>query len=308
MYIKTILIIFIILLIFFDFGLWALLIGMLVGSFISMIYGIIKVHSKVRMIFFFNTKLFREMVSFSSKVYFSEGLGFLNIYVSNLTTAALLSPSALAFFSMGKGKAEWLNRITSAVSTILYPRISNLHGANKDPVTVTTDAFRILLLILCFVGILFSLFIYPTVLLLYGAEFLPMVPIFFIVLPSLILFSVANLQRQYFLGIGRTDILLKISIIPLLLQIGLCFLFIPRYSFLGAAYAAALTFLLTAILTIVVYCRLSGASYKNLLIPSKQDFVLIVRLMKEYFVRWFIRLRRLFSNTDNMVAEVETEI
>ena len=193
------------LLLFFDLGLWSLAIAIHISSACAFVYAAVKVRRTQRMVVHHNVKLFFTMLRFSMKVYVSEASGFLTIYISNLITALFLGPAQLAFFSMGKGKAEWLNRITNAIATVLYPRVSHLQGSGQDASITTTDASRISLLILSVAAFFLSLFIYPATLLLYGREFSPLVIVFFLILPGFIFHSVTSLQRQYFLGIGRAE-------------------------------------------------------------------------------------------------------
>jgi O-antigen/teichoic acid export membrane protein len=267
----------------FKMGLTSLAIGMLAGSFLSLIYGAVKVHRIDKMVFSFNGKLLREMFRFSSKVYLSEAVGFLNNYLSNFITALLLTPTALAFFSMGKGKAEWLNRITNAVGTVLYPRVASLNGADRDPAATTTAAVRLSLFILLLGGLGLALLIYPVTRILYGAAFLPLIPCFFIVLPAVVVHNGTSVLRQHFLGIGRSDIPLKISLVPLLLQGTLCFLLIPPLGYLGGALAVTVTFAATAVITVVTYRRITQVTYREILIPGKSDFEFLFHFAKEKF-------------------------
>jgi len=270
------------LLLIFDLGLWALTIGILISGVLSLVYGAAKVHATDKIRPVFNFRLFRDMFRFSYTVYFSEATGFLNMYLSNLITAILLMPSALAFFSMGKGKAEWLNRITNAMSTVLYPRISNQAGNLINSTEITTRAFRLSIILLTVLGSIGCAFIYPAAIIMYGKQFAPLALSFWIIIPGLVVYSSSNIQRQYFLGIGRPDIPLKISFLPLILQGVLCYLFIPRMGFTGAALAVSVTFFVTGLITVVVYKRLSSNSYRDIVIPKKSDFDFLLSLTKEY--------------------------
>src|SRR3989338_3243667 len=134
------------LLLFFDLNLWALAVGLHVGNLTALVYGMIVVHRRIPWRWIGPGGQLPKMLRYSMKIYFSEAPGFLTVYLSNLITAILLTTAALPFFSMGKAKAEWLNRITNAIGTILYPRISNLNGANQDASKTTTRAFRLALI------------------------------------------------------------------------------------------------------------------------------------------------------------------
>ena len=284
-----------ILLLYFKLGLWSLTISLLVSGFISMGYGIYKVHQNVKIIWHFNPGLIKEMFNYSYKVYFSEGTGFLTVYLSNLLTAIFLSPISLAFFSMGKGKAEWLNRITNAVSTVLFPRISNQNAKEEDSEYITAKSHRISIIVLTIMGGLGAVLIYPAVLILYGREFLPMVKSFWIVILGVIIFSSANILRQYFMGIGRPDIPLKISFIPLILQLALCYWLIPIFGFIGSSVAVSVTFFLTGVITVVVFNRVTSISYKEILMPKRSDILLLKDIVKEKLKLVINRLKSIFS-------------
>jgi len=289
---KTVLTI--LLLIYFKVGLWSLTISLLISGLISLCYGAYKVHQE-KIEWHFSLDLLKNMFNYSYKIYFSEGIAFLSIYLSNLLTAIFLSPISLAFFSMGKGKAEYLNRITNAVSTVLFPRISNQNAEGKDSKFLTTKAFRISIIVLTVLGGLGSVLIYPTVLILYGREFLQLVKPFWITILGLILFSSTNIHRQYFMGIGRPDIPLKISIFPLILQLTLCYWLIPIFGIIGASVAVSVTFFLTGVITFVVFNRVTSISYKEILLPKRSDILLLKDIVKEKSRLVINRLKSIFS-------------
>lgn len=283
------------LLVVFQMGLWAIAIGMFTGAFFSLAYGLIRVHQKEKFRLSFKWVLFKEMSRYSSKIYVSEASGFLTIYLSNLIMAVSLSPTALAFFSMGKGKTEYLNRIIHSIGTILYPRISNLQGMQQDPAKTMTLAFRISLIVLTAIGLIMSFGIYPATLILYGSEFTPMIYPFFIIIPGMVLYGTTSLLGPFFLGIGRAEITMKISLVSLILQGGLCYLLMPSYGLIGGAAAVSISFLLSSLITVVVYGRIAKTSLVELFLPKKSDFLLLINLLKEKARGMILkkRLRRL---------------
>lgn len=294
------------LLVVFKMGLLALAIGMFTGTFFSLIYGLARIHRKEKFYLSFKWALFKEMLRYSSKIYASEGIGFLTVYLSNLITAIVLSPTAIAFFSMGKGKTEHLHRITNAIGTILYPRLSNLEGTQQDSARTMTLAFRISLIVLMVIGLVMSAFIYPITLILYGSEFKPLTTPFFIIMPAMVLFCATNLQRSYFLGIGRPDIPMKISALPLILQAVLCFLLIPPWGFVGGAVAVSLTFLLTSLITVAVYKSLTGTSLRELLVPQAADGRFLYIIIREKLGSAAVWAHRLFRKDASQHTYIET--
>ena len=118
---------------------------------------------------------------------------------------------------------------------------------------------------------------------------------FWIVILGVIIFSSANVLRQYFMGIGRPDIPLKISIIPLILQLALCYWLIPIFGFMGASVAVSVTFFLTGVITVVVFHRVTSISYKEILIPKRSDILLLKDIVKEKSKLVINRLKSIFT-------------
>jgi|GEM_PF-1635890 len=271
----------ILLLVVFHFGLWALPVSLLVSGVVGVLYGVIRVHSRERVRWSFNWRLWSAMLGFSYKVYLAEGIGFLSTYLSNLITAVYLPPSAVAFFSMGKGKAEYLNQATTAICSVLYPTIANRNRDSLDSIEITTTVFRISLFLLALVGAVGVALIYPTTIVLYGRRFAPLAVSFWIVIPGVVIHSAANIQRQYFLGIGKPDVPLKIATLPLLLQGLLCYVLIPKLGYVGAAISVSSTLFLTGMITLVVFKKVSGVSYREIACPTRRDLHMILEKLFE---------------------------
>lgn len=292
----------IVLLFVYHLGIWGLAGGLIAGSLTSTLYGMARVHRYESMRYRVRWPLIRHMIRFSSGVYFSEATGFLNTYIANLLTALFLPPSALAFFSMAKGKAEWLYRVTNATSTVLYPRVANQSADAAASARITTRTYRISFLAMVVMACGFAVAIYPATVLLYGPAFVSLVVPFWLMLPGVVLFGAVGNLRQYFLGLGRSDIPMKISAVPLVLQTGLCYLLIPRWGLLGAALSVLVPFVLTAVITIIVYHIYSRESYRAILIPTTEDVVWLWRMgltqLREAWAKIApaVRWRRLAEN------------
>ena len=263
--------------------LWALPISAVTSGALATLYGAVKVHRVQRMGREASWRLAREMLGFSATVYVGEAVGFLNLYASNLLTGLYLPPSAMAFLSVGKGKAELLNQISTAVSTVLYPVISNRERKPVDAEAVTTRAFRLCLIVLSGFGLLGIALAYPLIVTLYGWRFAPAATAFCIVIPGVVIQGAANVQRQYFVAMGRPDLPLKIAVPPLALQAIACVVLIPRLGFGGAALAASVALIVSGILYVAAYRQFAGTSYREMLVPKREDFVWIGHRAKELF-------------------------
>ena len=140
-----------------------------------------------------------------------------------------------------------------------------------------------------FSGILACIFIYPLTLLLYGKDFIPLVIPFWILAPSIIIFYSSALVNPYFLGSGRPDIPLKISLIPIIPQAFFCYLFIPKFGISGAALSASLSFLILSFIQIIVFKKFTGLTYREILVTKAEDKKLIYNFIKRKLKPFFSR-------------------
>jgi O-antigen/teichoic acid export membrane protein len=80
-----------------------------------------------------------------------------------------------------------------------------------------------------------------------------------------------GMLSQYFLGVGRPRLLLLLSAIQLLIQLGIAVLIIPAFGLAGAAMASSLTFIIVALLTAVSFSRATAVSLRSTLVATPSD-------------------------------------
>tara|TARA_B110000003_G_C16357710_1_gene421409 strand:+ start:17 stop:628 length:612 start_codon:yes stop_codon:yes gene_type:complete len=188
-----------------------------------------------------------------------------------------LSPAKVAFYSLAQDRATLLDKLPNAVNVLLYPRVSNSNDLESS--TSTTRAFRILLILSTFSALILATFIYPLVLVMYGETYIPMVIPLIIILPGIITNGTTSVFTSYFTGTGRSDLIMKLSIFPFILQIFLGIIFIQRYNIFGAAFSFTIAMTFYGAIQIHYFVKISGNSYKAL-IPTEEDFQYIIKFIK----------------------------
>ena len=269
------------LLLVFEIGVLALVISTLAGGIAGILYGLFRILQTDKIICHLNIKMIREFFKFSWKLYISGLVGHFQLYVSGILVAIYLLPSSVTFFRMGQQKALILSMVAAALGAFLYPLVAKDSDGRAGE--VTAKACRICFLVISLLAIVGALLIKPAVSILYGVDYLPQVLPFLIMLPGVIFYSSASILTSYFMGKGRTEIILKLSLIPLLLQVILCKLLIPVYGILGAAFAAAFSYFLIGMVNIFVFVYISKICFSDVLIPKKTDVVLLIDFVKKSF-------------------------
>mgnify|MGYP006093624521 CR=1 FL=1 len=268
------------LLLIFDLGLWSVLVSSVISVLVALILGIwrfnqMNVNSK--MTYKLNKNLLKDFFNYSYKLYIGGLISFLNIYIMKSILSLYLSPAKVAFYSLAQDRATLLNKLPDAVNVLLYPRVSNSNELESSNSTI--KAFRLLLILSTFSAIILAVFIYPLVLLMYGEAYLPIVMPLIIILPGVLVSGTASVFTSYFIGIGRSDLIMKLSIFPLILQIFLGFILIQKYSIFGAAFSFTIAMSMYGLIQTYYFIKISANSYKTLM-PRQEDFLYIINFIK----------------------------
>ena len=264
-------------------GLVALVATTLLGGFIGVFYGAYRIAKTERLICRLNIRMLRDFLNFAAKLYASGLISHFQLYVSGVLVAMYLIPSAVTFYRMGQQNALMFCMVTSALGTFLYPLVAKESGLRANE--VTARICRLSFLMLSVLAVISAVIIRPAVYLLYGKAFLPQVSPFLILLPGVIFYGSANVLTSYFLGRGKPGIVLKLSLIPLVVQLALCLLLIPRLNIAGAAISTSLSYLLAGAFNIIIFASLAKIRLKDAVLPNKSDITILLSHLKKFFLQ-----------------------
>jgi O-antigen/teichoic acid export membrane protein len=282
------------LLVFFGLGLLAVIIPSLLSMLLGLLYGVVMFGRVKRDGPLFNLPLVKDLFSYGSKIYAATLIGSLNSYVTNLIVVFYLPPAQVAFFNMGQNKGVLMNKIPDAMSTILFPRVSKTDD-HADSAKLIARAFRVALLILSLIGVIAFISFKPIVYILYGRNYLPMVAPFLILLPGVIISSSAGIISQYFAGVGRVDLAIKIPIIPFLVQVVAAILLVPPLGIAGAAVAFLVAMFCLSAIQIAVFLKISGCTLKGDLMIQREDILTVKSFMANQCCRFQTNVLRNLS-------------
>jgi O-antigen/teichoic acid export membrane protein len=262
----------------FEMGIMGALMGSVIGLVSAILYGMVKIQQIEKLKPNLNIKLMCEMAKYATYHYIGGLIGYFQNSVTSLIAAVYIVPAQVAFYAVGKSICEIATRMVPvAVNTILYPRVSRAEEPTDSRMLVAR-LFRVTLLILCVSSSVLAMVIKPVVFVLYGSEYYPLIGPFLIMIPGVVLVQSASVISSYFSGSGRPDLLPKISILPLLFQIAVAVILIPKYG----VYGASVSFVLSAVLYFVaqVFCFLgfSGLKVKAVVIQWS-DVVIVWRFV-----------------------------
>ena len=254
-----------------DFGIIGALIGSIFGLFISIIYGSVKVSSFDKIRPNFNASLLIEMVKYSTQLYITGLIIFFQNNIATLIAALYVAPAQIAFFALGKSISEISTKmVPTAVNTILFPRISSSNDERKS-IDLVIRSFRVTLLIISTTTIILFFLIKPIVFILYGINYYPLIDIFVIIIASVALVQASSVFISYLAGSGNVQLLPKISILPLLLQIILSFFLVSDLGIRGIAISYAISSACLFVFQVTFFLKLTDTKIESLFIRY-EDF------------------------------------
>lgn len=241
-----------------------------------------------------NITYLKDAGMYGIQAHLANILGFLNYRVDMFLVNWFLNPAAVGFYSISVGLAEKLWLISQAASVVLFPRVAaetdELRRKEFTPLVTRTVFWGTAL-----AALLLFFLIHYVIVFLYSEEFLPAVRPLQILLPGIVALSVWRLLANDLAGRGKPMLNTYITGVAVIVNLGLNFFLIPRYSIEGAAWASTASYSIALIIVLAVYCRISGNSWMKVLLPQQGDWALYWRTGVALSQWAKARLKTLFS-------------
>ncbi len=265
-----------------DLGLFGAAISSNIGILFAMIIGI----SRLGKLNYAKNEngiiIYKKLIKYGSKLYFGNIFSHFSVYAGQLMVVFFLLPAQVAFYSMAQQLGSLIEKISSALGTFLFPRLTK-ENSLKDASTFASQAFRTLSLIIIPIAAFIMMIIKPAVTLLYGKEFEPLVGVFYIIFPGISIMAIASTLTLFFQATGRADLLPKVLIFPIFLQIALGYYYIPELGVSVAAYGFSLSLILSSICYVILFLKMNNLSFVEAFFIRKTDFEIIYKFLSSIF-------------------------
>ena len=224
-------------------------------------------------------------------------LMFSNFLVEELPMMLLKSFSAnnvpVGLFSRARGLGQQSRIVALPVSNVLFPYTAA--SEEKKATNRTNILCRNLLVVVVVCIGLMALFIKPIILVLYGEAFLPAAKIFYALASGFCLWPLGHFLAVHVAAFGRSRAAFFTSLCTVPVAAVTCWLLIPRYGAVGAGLSVSIIYTVWTLLRLVVYVRITGASFSEILFPRRSDLAYGVRVLKNAAAK-FIKTTRIREN------------
>lgn len=218
----------------------------------------------------------RTAIPFSAKVHLSNVAGFLLERQDILLLGWLAGAQAVGLYAVGVSLAELTWYIPSALGVAIMARGAQPSEASGvDYVTRSTRAALVLMSVTVGTTLLLAPFAVPFI---YGRAFAPAVYSCFVLLPGIVVDGVTRILWSYQTVRGRVYWLQALGATGL--NVLLVVLLVPRLGPVGAALASSVAYSAVGIYVVLRFCRDTGATPAQVLIPRWEDVRVIGRTLR----------------------------
>ena len=118
---------------------------------------------------------------------------------------------------------------------------------------------------------LVTLLIKPLIATLYGEEFLPAIPVFYALAPSLIFWPLGRFIGIHIAASGKAKLVFFMGLITVLLGAPISYYLISKYGMVGAGLSMSVINVIIIFLNVLLYTKLTGTSFSEVIFPRFSD-------------------------------------
>ncbi len=179
---------------------------------------------------------------------------------------------AQGFYSIAVILAEKLSHIPESIQVVLFPRLSALDTAEAN--RLTPRVVRNSLFATTVAAFALWLLSRPLLLLFFGEEYLDSLVAFRVLIPGVVMLSIAKILSTDFSGRDKRVHYTVGTAVAFAVNVVLCLLWIPRWGIVGAAWASTVAYTVQAAVMLVFFTRLSGNGFLETVVPGREDLAL----------------------------------
>ncbi len=240
---------------------------------ILIIWWVLKIiQKKIR----FDWGALRRNFVFGVRLYPGNIAQFLNYRLDVFLVGLFLTPSEVGFYVTATALAEKLWEIPHAISIVLLHHVASAENSKSANAT-TARVSRIITFAVGGMCLLIVAMSYPLIYLLYGTAYLPAIPALIALIPGIWFLGIGKLLATHLSASGHPEIGTIGAVISLTITLILDILLIPRVGIIGAAIASSVSYMLSTIVFLIAFSRITTLKITDVIVMRRDDLILLHR-------------------------------
>lgn len=256
------------------------------------------VSQHVRMVPRINFEALKAQASFGIRGQAGFILQALNHRLDTFLVAFYIGAGGVGQYLVGVNLAELSWWVPITLGTVLFPKASAMDRQSNFELSAATCRRTLVITLLAMIVLLIGA--QPGIPIVYGTEFGPAVPVFLILLPSGLMYTVHKVLGASLAAQGMPQATLISGTIALPATIGLNLLLIPSIGIKGAAIASDVAYAINASIVLFIFVKVSGLKARDALLFNREDWRVTVETARDL---WATYVRRQGAYKEGFDAE-----
>jgi len=221
-------------------------------------------------------RLMARIVAFGAFTGIAGFISYFNYRVDQLLVPSLDSVEGAGLYGAAVRVAEGLWLFSTAISVAAYASVGSLGRAESSRLTARGVRHTLLIVTCLAIPIVVAA---PWLLLVFGDEFRDAAWALRILCIGTLLYAPQSLLSTYFtVQLGKPWIPLSLACFSLIISIAVSLVLIPRYGYVGGAWATAISYGITAALSTGIFLSRSDSTFRDLWRVNRDDIESYFRL------------------------------
>lgn len=216
----------------------------------------------------------RDCIGYGWKVHLSNIIAFANYRADVFLLNLFLTPAAVGLYMVAVHIAERLWTLSASVSTVILPRLSQLHEQEEQRKRITPIIGRWVLYFSVLGGGVLMIAAPALIAMLFGDDYATSARVLRWLMPGIVLGSMSKILGNDIAARGRPEVNSYASVAVVTVNITANVLLIPRFGVIGAAAATSIAYSLHAFLMLGLYAWLSGNKWWRPIVYDPIDVTL----------------------------------
>jgi stage V sporulation protein B len=252
-------------LILLGFGAVSAVFGITLSSAVNSLYLYSSVRREFHLIFSQFIDYTKELSHFGFNILVTSALDDINSQLDILFIGYFLFAGDLGFYSVAVGLSRFFWIIPLSVQKITFPATSTFWQAQNHHLlrSMLEKTVKMCTIILVPMGFLVSAFSKEIIVLLFGQEYLyAIIPFQILIIGTVFRGSLAQPVGASLSGIGRPDLVMKVSMLTLAINAVLDYFLITTIGINGAAIATSISFITGSLIVIYLNTKFFGTHFE----------------------------------------------
>lgn len=221
-------------------------------------------------------------LSYGLRMYMIVIFNFLNYRIGTILIKHYLTVSDVSYFQIATSIAQRFWYFPNAMSMLLFPTLMAL---DKGSARFSAKICRNNLFFMVILAIVAIFVTKPMVILLYGKEYEQVTYAFFSILWGIVIFPFYKFLSVYFATMRQLGIGIFASAVGSVANVIAGVILIPKYGVVGAGVASSISYTTLSIILLIYYRVKTGISFREVLVPTGDDFRMYIRNTKKAYFK-----------------------